>query len=326
MGVRYLFHRFRRLRPFEVEAIVLNRCNLNCIYCRCPARTVAEMSTAQWEKIIRGFAALGTIRFKLHGGEPTLREDFLHLTKEVRKAGMISAAVTNGLRTASSPELLEHLDELIVSFDSPREAVNDRLRGKGSYSAAMETFDHAIRRGVRAYVNMVLTRENLDDLEGMLEFCETRGIRMNAQPVAFGGLVYNDRARFLALSDSEIREVHSRMIRWKKNGRPLLFSARAYQEVLQWPDYGVLAVQENGRSSCVAGKEYIRIESNGAIIPCCQYKADFSPKNIMIHGLVESLDHVRTHRCARCWLAYYNERNGLFKLRPSAVREAFRRG
>jgi hypothetical protein len=30
-------------------------------------------------------------------------------------------------------------------------------------------------------------------------------------------------------------------------------------------------------------------------------------------------------RCRDCWLAYYNERQALFKLKPGAVWEAFRR-
>jgi MoaA/NifB/PqqE/SkfB family radical SAM enzyme len=213
-----------------------------------------------------------------------------------------------------------------VSFDSPRRDIHDRIRGKGSYDAAIRTMEHALSRGLRTYVNMVLTRVNLEDLEGMLGFCEARGVCMNAQPVAFGGIVYHERARFLALTDSEIRSVHARLLRWKKEGRPLLFSTRAYREVLEWPDYEVLSIATAGASSCVAGKDYIRIEANGDVIPCCQYGGGFQPKNILKDGLEESLLHVQTHRCARCWLAYYNERNALFKLRPSAVREVLRRG
>jgi MoaA/NifB/PqqE/SkfB family radical SAM enzyme len=326
MGFRYLLRRFRSMHPFEVEAGVLNQCNLNCIYCCSSTRSPARMTTAQWMQIIHDFASLGTLRFKFHGGEPTLREDFLELTREVRAAGMISAAVTNGLVTASVPGLLDHLDELVVSFDSPRKEVNDQVRGKGSYDAAVRTIDLALKKGVKTYVNMVLTRENLEDLEGMLRFCEARGIRMNAQPVVFGGIFYHDRARFLSLTDAQIRSVHRRFLRWKNEGRPLLFSAWAYRAILDWTDYDVLSVPSEGASSCVAGRDYIRIEANGDVIPCCQYSGDFLPKNILKDGLEQSLLHVQTHHCARCWLAYYNERNALFKLRPSAVREALQRG
>ena len=41
--------------------------------------------------------------------------------------------------------------------------------------------DVALQRGLRTYVNMVDTRENFSDLEALLEFCEDRGVLMNAQ-------------------------------------------------------------------------------------------------------------------------------------------------
>jgi MoaA/NifB/PqqE/SkfB family radical SAM enzyme len=322
---RYLARRFRKLHPFEVEAALLNECNLHCLYCRYPDRLKPQMTTQQWKDIIRGFASLGTLRFKLHGGEPTLRPDFRQLTREVKDAGMIAAATTNGSRIANRPELLDYLRELIVSLDSPHGEVNDRIRGKGSYKLAVKTIDLARRHGLRTYVNMVLTRVNLGDLEEMLAFCEARSVTLNAQPLVCGGLYYIEAGQPLSLSPGEIREAGELMIRWKKQGRRLIFSKWAYKKVLDWPDYSLASRKGRGVSPCVAGKDYIRVECNGDVLPCCQYTADFVPKNILRHGLVPSLLHVRTHNCRDCWLAYYNERQALFKLKPGAVWEAVKR-
>jgi hypothetical protein len=33
---------------------------------------------------------------------------------------------------------------------------------------------------------MALCQKNLEDLEGMLTFCERRGMKTNAQPIKFG--------------------------------------------------------------------------------------------------------------------------------------------
>ncbi len=325
MAVRYLSHRGRKVHPFDIEAVLLNECNLHCRYCLYPDRPRAQLSTEQWKNIIRDFARLGTIRFKFHGGEPTLRRDFRELTAEARAAGMVVAATTNGTIAASQPELLDFLDEVIVSLDSPFPDLNDRIRGKGSGQKAIRTIDLALERGVKTYVNMVLTRANLHDLENMLEFCEDRGIIMNAQPIAMGGMYYIEEARNLALTPEETREVHKRMLFWKRQGRRLLFSSLAYKKVLAWPDYGTISVKGDGPSSCVAGRDYIRVESDGDILPCCQYSGGFSPKNAVRDGLQESLLHVQTHDCADCWLAYYNERTALFRLKPRAVWEAVRR-
>ena len=35
-AARFAAHRFRALHPFEVQAAVINACNLRCVYCRCP--------------------------------------------------------------------------------------------------------------------------------------------------------------------------------------------------------------------------------------------------------------------------------------------------
>ena len=42
LGVHFLRYRWREVHPYEVQAVLLNACNLRCIYCRCP-----EMDTAQ---------------------------------------------------------------------------------------------------------------------------------------------------------------------------------------------------------------------------------------------------------------------------------------
>lgn len=323
--LRFLKHRWRRIRPVEIEAAVLNRCNLRCAYCRYPEIPKAELSTAQWADIIRGFARLGALRFKLHGGEPTLRPDFGELAAEVRAAGMISAAVTNGTIIPGRPELLDHLDELVVSLDSTRPEINDRLRGPGVHGLAVRTIDLALGRGVRTYLNTVLTKANLEDIDSLLAFCRKRGLRMNAQPIVFGSFYYESFEPGLALTEDEIRDAHDRLLRAKLKGEPLLFSKQSYRTARDWPDHRILAVRSADGTDCVAGREYIRIESNGDVIPCCQYNADFVPKNILRDGLEESLAHVQTHNCGRCWLAYYNERNALYKFRPDAVRETLRR-
>lgn len=254
LALRFLKHRWRRIRPVEIEAAVLNRCNLRCAYCRYPEIDKTELSTAQWAGIIRGFARLGALRFKLHGGEPTLRPDFGELAAEVRAAGMISAAVTNGTIIPSRPELLDHLDELVVSLDSTRPEVNDRLRGPGVHALAVRTIDLALGKGVRTYLNTVLTRANLEDLDNLLAFCRARGVRMNAQPIVFGSFYYESFAPGLALTEDEIRDAQDRLLRAKLHGEPLLFSKRSYRLARDWPDHRILAVRSADGTDCVAGR------------------------------------------------------------------------
>lgn len=326
MAARFAAGRLRALHPFEVQAALLNACNLKCVYCRYPEISTRLMSTEQWRGVIRGLAALGTLRIKFQGGEPTLRPDFRELCAVSQQGGILTAVVTNGFGIAEAPALLDHLDEVVVSLDSPRAELNDELRGPRCFEHATRALDLARERGVRVFMNMVLTQRNLADLEAMLAFCEARGARLNAQPATFGRAFYDDRARSLALSGEEVRAVHRRLAAWKREGRAVMFSAAAYEKVLRWPDPGVLSEASEGESGCMAGKDYVHIEPNGDVHPCVMHGARFEPLNIVRDGLEAALRRAQGHDCGDCWSAYLNERKLVFGLRPAALLEMARRG
>jgi MoaA/NifB/PqqE/SkfB family radical SAM enzyme len=269
---------------------------------------------------------MGTLRLKFQGGEPTLRQDFRELCAEAQKAQLITATVSNGFRIASQPDLLDYLDELIVSLDSTRPETNDRLRGKNSFQAAVQAIDLALRASVRTFVNMAVSRENVTDIEAMLKFCEVRGIRMNAQPVVFGRKYYDARAQAIVLTHEEIQKVHLQLAQWKREGRGVLFTVSSYLKAVTWPDLTILATRSPGASPCQAGKSFVHIEPNGDVLPCIQHGANFRPMNVLVDGLEEAFRQARHHDCGDCWPAYLNERKALFGLKPAALQELFRRG
>jgi MoaA/NifB/PqqE/SkfB family radical SAM enzyme len=326
MAGRFAARRWRALHPFEVQAAVLNACNLRCVYCRCPDEKIDLLDTQQWSAAIRGLAALGTLRIKFQGGEPTLRPDFGVLCATARAEGLLTAVVTNGLQFSAKPELLDDLDEVVFSLDSVTPAHTDHMRGDGVHARALEGIEIAKARGRRLFINMVVTAQSLDEIEPMLEFCEARGIGLNAQPVVFGRKYYDDAARPYALRDEQIRDMHRRLAAWKRQGRPLMFAASTYENVLDWDDYGEVSRRSPDGSSCMAGRFYVHIEPNGDVHPCAQHSADFAPKNIVRDGLEAALVHVQRHDCRDCFSAYLNERKALFGLRPAALLEMARRG
>jgi MoaA/NifB/PqqE/SkfB family radical SAM enzyme len=325
-AARYAAHRFRALHPFEVQAALLNACNLRCVYCRCPDEKIDLMTTEQWTAAIRGLGALGTMRIKFQGGEPTLRPDFRTLSAQAQAAGIFTAVVTNGLQFAARPDLLDHLDEVVFSLDSATPAHTDRMRGAGVHARAVEGIDIARARGLRLFINMVVTAQTVDEIEPMLDFCEARGIGLNAQPVVFGRKYYDDGARPYALSDEQVRTMHRRLSDWKRQGRALMFAASTYENVLDWTDYGEISRRSPNGSSCMAGEFYVHIEPNGDVHPCAQHTADFRPKSIARDGLEAALAHVQRHDCRDCFSAYLNERKALFGMRPAALWEMARRG
>ncbi|MGH7790335.1 MAG: radical SAM protein [Candidatus Binatia bacterium] len=326
MASRFAAHRLRALHPFEVQASLLTACNLHCTYCRCPDEKTALMTTAQWVDTLHGLAAVGTLRIKFQGGEPTMRKDFRQLSATAQQAGIRTAVVTNGLLFKDNPALLDHLDEVVFSLDSATAPHHDRLRGAGTHARAVEGIEIARGRGIPLFINMVVTNQSLDEIEPMLEFCAARGIGLNAQPVTFGRKYYDDKALPYALDDEQMRTMHTRLAAWKRAGRPLMFMASTYEHVLDWPDYMELTERRPDGAQCMAGRFYVHIEPNGDVHPCIQYDADLTPMNIVRDGLEAALAHTQRHDCRDCYSAYLNERKAVFALRPSALWEMVRRG
>ena len=326
VGLRVLRHSLNRVRPYEVAAQLWNTCDQRCLYCRCPEVETDLLTTEEWCRVLRELRRLGTIRIKFQGGEPTLRPDFAEICREARRLGMITSTVTNGMKASRMPELLDPLMEVVISLDSLRPDVNDYLRGPGAFQGAMSAIEHSLGKGIKTYVNMALCQKNLEELEEMLAFCERRGMKMNAQPIKFGVVYYDDRARPLALTPDQIKAFHLQMIAWKTQGRGIMFSARSFQKALDWPDLTRNTLPSQGFSSCMAGKFYFHIDPNGDVIPCIPHGADIQPKNILRDGLVEALLHVRHHNCGDCWSPYLNERKALSRLQPEAIIEFFKRG
>jgi len=146
---RFLKYSFSRIHPFEIQASVTNRCNLNCRYCSCPTLPDIELSTLHWLNIIKSARKVGTIRFKFQGGEPTLRSDIQDLVAQAREVGMITAMTTNGLEIAKRSELINDIHELVLSLDSLQEQTNDALRGKASHRSVMKVIDIANARKIK---------------------------------------------------------------------------------------------------------------------------------------------------------------------------------
>lgn len=326
LATRYASHRFRSLHPFEVQASLLNACNLRCAYCRCPDVKIELMTTEDWVRTVERLGSLGTMRIKYQGGEPTLRQDFRTICEASRGAGITTAVVTNGLQFAGRPELLDHLDEIVFSLDSATPEHTDRLRGTGVHARVVEAIALAGGRGINLFVNMVVTKDNLDQIEAMLDFCEPRGVGLHVQPAVYGRKYYDDAVREFSLTDAQIRDMHRRLADLKRRGRRLMFAASTYENVLRWQDFGEVSTRIDGRSSCMAGRFYVHIEPDGDVHPCNQHAADFRPKNIVRDGLDAALAHAQRHDCGDCFSAYLNERKSLFGMKPSALWELARRG
>ena len=77
--------------PIGLLAELTHRCPLQCPYCSNPLeldRVNQELTTAEWQDVMRQAAELGVLQIHLSGGEPTVRKDLEEIVEVAAKAGL----------------------------------------------------------------------------------------------------------------------------------------------------------------------------------------------------------------------------------------------
>lgn len=151
-GLKVLSTSFGFFNPFELNFAITYKCNSRCNTCNIwkfgNRNARKELSLRQIERFAKNSNFINWIR--LTGGEPFLRKDYTDIVRVLDKymnLHLISTP-TNGLM----PELVYKNVEAVlkffkgryvitVSLDGPKD-VHDRIRIKGSWDRAIETYKH----------------------------------------------------------------------------------------------------------------------------------------------------------------------------------------
>ena len=148
-------------------------CNLQCVHCLSSSgrRDPAELSTAEAERVIDELAAMQVFYINVGGGEPTLRPDFWELVSYAVERGIGVKFSTNGTRIdeAAARRLAasDYID-VQISIDGADAAINDAVRGAGSFAAALTAMDRLYRAGFEGFkISAVATRHNVAQLDAL---------------------------------------------------------------------------------------------------------------------------------------------------------------
>jgi len=206
---------------------ITRRCNLRCVHCYSDsdAREYAgELTGEQCGAVIRDLASFGVPAVLLSGGEPLVHPRFFEIASEARANGLRLTLSTNGtLIDRSAAERLKALgfSYVGISLDGMG-ATHDQFRGRtGAFDKAVQAFRNCKSVGQKVGRRLTLSRNNLDDLDGILDFIEAEGI----DRVCFYHLVYSGRGRGLVdvTHDDSRRALDTildRTARWAASGQP----------------------------------------------------------------------------------------------------------
>jgi mycofactocin biosynthetic radical S-adenosylmethionine protein MftC len=159
-------------------------CNLACVHCLSSSgrRDPRELSTAECKTVIDELERMQVFYVNIGGGEPTVRNDFWELVEYATAHRVGVKFSTNGSRitpqVATRIAASDYLD-VQISLDGATVEVNDRVRGAGSFDAAVGAMECLAEAGVQGFkVSVVCTRENLGQLDEFKAIADRFGAQL----------------------------------------------------------------------------------------------------------------------------------------------------
>ena len=159
-------------------------CNLACRHCLSSSgrRNPAELSTEECFGVVDELQRLGVFYVNLGGGEPMLRRDFFDIVEYSTAHDVGVKFSTNGtyIDAAAARRLagMDYLD-IQVSIDGATAAVNDNVRGGGSFASARAAMDNLAAADFGAFkISVVVTRQNVDQLDDFRAMADEYGAQL----------------------------------------------------------------------------------------------------------------------------------------------------
>lgn len=163
--------------PVGMLCELTHRCPLQCPYCSNPTdleRVATELTTEEWQSVMRQAGELGILQVHLSGGEPTVRKDLEEILDAAVKAGLYTNLITAGVtinreRLMKLAEIgLDHVQLSIQDVDSENA---DRISAyKGGLAKKIEVSQWTKEAGMALTINAPIHRQNIHNVPRMIEF------------------------------------------------------------------------------------------------------------------------------------------------------------
>jgi MoaA/NifB/PqqE/SkfB family radical SAM enzyme len=245
-----------RAQPLSASLELSYRCNWRCVFCYNPRHhDLRGLPTARWLSLLDELRALGTLYVALTGGEPLGHPDFLEIARGVRERAFALRILTNGalVTEARAGEIARLMPMAVeLSLHGARAETHERTTATpGSFAAMLRGLDRLRERGVALVLKTPVTRLNEDELDGMRELAEARGIPLRLDA---------------ALTPRDDGDTGPLAYRATPAGLLRMYRALAEQ--------GVLPREERikGGANCGLGRTTLAIDPEGNLFPCLQWR------------------------------------------------------
>lgn len=181
--------------PFTLGWELTLACNLRCKHCGSNAGQPRknELTTDEALSLCDQFPALLVQEVDFTGGEPLLRSDWPEIATHLKKIGITTGVVTNGLTL--NQETIEQIQSsgishIAVSVDG-LESTHDYTRGeKGIFHRVIKGVNRSVEAKIPTTIITTVTELNINELPDLFELLSNIGIqRWRPQPLILTGRV-----------------------------------------------------------------------------------------------------------------------------------------
>jgi PqqA peptide cyclase len=271
--------------PLALLAELTHRCPLQCPYCSNPLemdKAASELDTATWQRVLEEAAKLGVLHVHFSGGEPAARKDLEALVARAAALGLYTNLITSAVLVDRARMLAlakAGLNHVQISVQGSDPANADRIGGyKGGHARKIEVAGYVREAGLPLTLNAVMHRQNLDELEEVIDLAVRLGARrLEVAHVQYYGWALKNRAALMP-SRAQLERATATVdaARERLKGRLVI-------------DYVVPDYYARQPKACMGGwgRRFLNISPSGDVLPC--HAASTLPgmtfENVRAHSL-----------------------------------------
>lgn len=264
---------------FFVQWHLTERCNLRCRHCYQKGSRVKELSLDQIEAVIAEIAetieawseAYGIpfrLSYNVTGGEPFLRSDLHKILESIISRKGDFFVLTNGILVTE--DLARKIGAIgvkgvQVSLEGP-EKIHDAIRGKGSFTRALQGVRSLAGAGIPVTLNTTLSRINVEYGMDLIQVARDCG----AGRLGFARLVPAGRGAELSdqmLDPTSLKSIYSKLLSFQPEDVEIVIGD-PIASFMQQDDGAGEDISNLAISGCAAGVSGLTLLSDGTIAPC----------------------------------------------------------
>jgi cyclic pyranopterin phosphate synthase len=236
-------------------------------------------------RLIKIFYNNSVRKFRITGGEPTIRKDFLHLMREIKNQfpDIDLAITTNGLKLDEMALELQKagVDRLNVSLDTLNHNKFMEITRRDSFKEVIRGIRKAIQVGFKEIkINAVSIKAFNDDwesIEEFIKFSQETGIEVRfIEIMPFSGNNWTDNG---FISSSELRnQIKQHMDLIPLESQDQSSTSKTWEVGQEGAKIGfVSSVSESFCSTC----NRVRITADGKLRPCLHNSSEYDLKDAL---------------------------------------------